>query len=165
MEKQYGYNSFTVFWIYTTLKQGRQAVNWGTVLLYSEFTLLSNTCRYCHVSSLRFTVFWIYTTLKQSALFHYFLRCFTVFWIYTTLKHFFTHNLKQFRFTVFWIYTTLKPQIWAEIDTQHYNCGKFISTTLLFYYNTFIFINNHYFLVFNLFADDIYCLYHDCHNN
>ena len=113
------------------------------VLLYSEFTLLSNSCRKPHLSAYCFTVFWIYTTLKRSS----------------------SSALQNGCFTVFWIYTTLKPQIWAEIDTQHYNCGKFISTTLLFHYNTFIFINNHYFLVFNLFADDIYCLYHDCHNN
>ena len=57
------------------------------VLLYSEFTLLSNAGSARVRTAESFTVFWIYTTLKPPEKVEAFFNSFTVFWIYTTLKH------------------------------------------------------------------------------
>ena len=123
---------FTVFWIYTTLKLWysfiittskfycilnlhysqtcRRAITIAlTVLLYSEFTLLSNHIPVSKDLPERFTVFWIYTTLKPVELIALVVHGFTVFWIYTTLKPPSDFDKRSTRFTVFWIYTTLKP--------------------------------------------------------
>ena len=79
-----------------------------SVLLYSEFTLLSNCRIIPTLDYTSFTVFWIYTTLKPEGTAVGLGLCFTVFWIYTTLKQILRQAPRPACFTVFWIYTTLK---------------------------------------------------------
>ena len=99
---------FTVFWIYTTLKLRCGLFQPLTVLLYSEFTLLSNTSlrtilnnfvllyseftllsnRYLYFLIILKVLLYSEFTLLSNRQFinRGICKCFTVFWIYTTLK-------------------------------------------------------------------------------